>query len=327
MAKRKHHLTSAARRPLALLVSALLALQLGSALAQEADADPVLIQAGPVVERLSDIEWRFHIALRGYVGNMGIPYTDEIGAQLRSLLPQYLDQRANELVLLNEADRRGIRPSAQRVLAYLEEVRASVPEGGNYLELLANAGFANETQLATMISEADRIEQLFSQLEAAAEPTEDQIRVRYLADRDLYASAESFCARHILVADEAFAQELIDRVGAGEAFEDLAQAHGTDGTASRGGDLGCFGRGRMVAEFEDAVVTAPVGETIGPVATQFGFHLVLVYDYQPASTPSLESIRDFIVESIVNDRVNSAITGLLRGGGAVTYPERIGGAQ
>lgn len=315
--------TSAIRRgPLAAVLALLLALQIGaSALAQ--DDDPILIQAGPLVERLSDIEWRFDIALRGYVSSLGAPYTPEIATQLRSLLPQYLTQRANELVLLNEASRRGIAADEQRLLEYLNEVRDSVAEGDNYEDLLAGAGFSSEAQLATMIAEADRIEQLFDQLEAEVAPSDDEVTVRFLADRALYATPETFCARHILVDEEALAQELIDRIASGEAFETLAGEHGTDGTASRGGDLGCFGRGRMVAEFEDAVVNAPVGETVGPVASQFGFHVVLVYQHDPAAPADLASVRDDVVESIVNDRVNSRLEGLLRGGGAITYPERV----
>ncbi len=316
-------LTSAARRSLTLLITALLALQLSFGLAQSSDANPVLIQVGSTSERLNDLEWRFDIALRGYLNNMGMPYSDEMAGQLRSLFPQYLEQRANELVLLNEADRRGITADRVRVGSYLDEVRASVPEGSDYRTLLANAGFSSQAQLARLIMEADRMEQLFDALGADAQPTEDQIRVRYLADRHIYASEETYCAKHILVAEQAFAQELLDRVGSGEAFEDLAAAHGTDGTSSRGGDLGCFGLGRMVAEFESAVVTAPVGEAIGPVQSQFGYHLILVYEHQRAATPGLDSVREYVVESIVNDYVDSAIAGLLRGGGAVTFPERL----
>lgn len=315
------------RRSLAALAATLLALSLALATAQGQDDDPVVVQAGAVTERLSDVEWRFFVALRGYVSNLGMAYSDEIGEQLRTLLPQFLEQRANELVLLNEADRRGIRASAARVLGYLEEVRANVPEGGDYAALLANAGFASEAQLAVLISEADRIEQLFEQLESEATPTADEVRVRFIADRDLYATAESFCARHILVAEEAFAQELLVRIQGGELFEDLAREHGTDGTANSGGDLGCFGRGRMVAEFEDAVVTAPVGEAIGPVASQFGYHLVLVYEHAPAAAAAFEDVRSDVEESIVADRVDAKVTGLLRGGGATTFPERLTGQE
>lgn len=322
-----HLLNSAFRRQLTLLITALLALQLSFGLAQSSDSNPVLIQAGSKTERLNDLEWRFNIALRGYLSNMGMPYSDELAGQLRSLFPQYLEQRANELVLLNEAERRGITADRVRVGAYLDEVRASVPEGGDYRSLLANAGFSSQAQLATMIMEADRMEQLFDALEADAQPTENQIRVRYLADRQMYASEESYCAKHILVGDEAFAQELVDRVGAGEAFEDLAAAHGTDATATRGGDLGCFGLGRMVADFENAVVSAPVGETIGPVQSQFGYHLILVYEHQPAAVPSLDAVREYVVDSLVNDNINSVIEGLIRGGGAVTYPERLDNAE
>jgi len=74
------------------------------------------------------------------------------------------------------------------------------------------------------------------------------------------------------------ANDVRRRIVGGERFEDLAREFGDDGTASRGGDLGWFGPGRMVAEFEEAAFNAPVGRLVGPVETQFGYHLIEVTD-------------------------------------------------
>lgn len=75
------------------------------------------------------------------------------------------------------------------------------------------------------------------------------------------------------------AQEVLERVRAGEDFATLAADFGSDGTKDRGGDLGWFGPGVMVLEFEDAAFSTPVGEIHdGLVETQFGYHILQVDD-------------------------------------------------
>lgn len=82
--------------------------------------------------------------------------------------------------------------------------------------------------------------------------------------------------RHILVETEEEALDIIDALNAGESFAALAQAKGTDGTASTGGELGWAPLDNYVTEFADAIRDAPTGEIIGPVQTQFGFHAVQI---------------------------------------------------
>ncbi|MEM6646842.1 MAG: peptidyl-prolyl cis-trans isomerase [Bacteroidota bacterium] len=90
-------------------------------------------------------------------------------------------------------------------------------------------------------------------------------------------------ARHILLRGDGDdvrrnAADLARRIRGGEDFATLAAEFGTDGTAQQGGDLGWFGPGRMVKPFEDAAFNAPVGRIVGPVETDFGFHILEVTD-------------------------------------------------
>lgn len=93
-------------------------------------------------------------------------------------------------------------------------------------------------------------------------------------------------ASHILIEfgnnkDSAltFAKEILKRAKKGEEFETLARKYSQDkGSAINGGDLGYFGKGMMVKPFEDACFSAKPGDIIGPVETQFGFHIIKVYD-------------------------------------------------
>ncbi len=84
-------------------------------------------------------------------------------------------------------------------------------------------------------------------------------------------------ARHILVKEEFEAKDLVKSLGEGKTFQDLAKSFSQCPSSKEGGDLGEFGRGSMVAPFEEAAFALKVGEVSGPVRTQFGYHLIQRY--------------------------------------------------
>ena len=83
-------------------------------------------------------------------------------------------------------------------------------------------------------------------------------------------------ARHILVDSEEKCNQLKSEIENGRDFADVAREHSSCPSGRRGGDLGEFGPGMMVKEFDEVVFSAPVGEVQGPVKTQFGYHLLEV---------------------------------------------------
>ncbi|PAJ71998.1 peptidylprolyl isomerase [Pseudoalteromonas sp. NBT06-2] len=83
-------------------------------------------------------------------------------------------------------------------------------------------------------------------------------------------------ARHILVDDEVKCNELKAQIETGANFADVAKQHSNCPSGSEGGDLGEFGPGMMVPEFDKVVFSAPVNTVQGPVQTQFGYHLLEV---------------------------------------------------
>lgn len=85
-------------------------------------------------------------------------------------------------------------------------------------------------------------------------------------------AGETVHAKHILVDDEDKCQEILEKIiGEETTFEDAAKEFSTCPSKEKGGDLGPFGRGQMVKEFEDAAFAAEVGHVVGPVKTQFGY--------------------------------------------------------
>jgi peptidyl-prolyl cis-trans isomerase C len=81
-------------------------------------------------------------------------------------------------------------------------------------------------------------------------------------------------ARHILVADKEFCESLKSRIEAGEDFAEAAKAHSLCPSKRDGGALGTFTPGQMVREFDEVVFSGEVGKVLGPVKTQFGYHLI-----------------------------------------------------
>ena len=98
-----------------------------------------------------------------------------------------------------------------------------------------------------------------------------------------------------VVADEETAKEIIAKLDAAEdkeaTFKELAGEYGTDGTKENGGDLGTFGSGKMVAEFENAAYALEVGHySTEPVKTQFGYHVI--YKYAENEKASFEDMKE-----------------------------------
>ncbi len=92
-------------------------------------------------------------------------------------------------------------------------------------------------------------------------------------------------ARHILVGNKELAEEIKKKVDDGGDFSKLAEEFSECPSKKRGGDLGWFGKGAMVRPFEVAAFSADEGAIVGPVKTEFGYHVIYVYEVQDDINP------------------------------------------
>jgi foldase protein PrsA len=130
--------------------------------------------------------------------------------------------------------------------------------------------------------------------------TEDEIKDYYEKNKETLGQREEVKARHILVKDEAKAKELLEKVKANpNDFGKLAKENSEDpGSKESGGEMPPFGKGAMVPEFEKAAFEAKVNEIVGPVKSQFGYHIIQVLEHKEAKIPPLDEVKEKITETL-----------------------------
>lgn len=122
---------------------------------------------------------------------------------------------------------------------------------------------------------------------------------------------EEIKASHILVEDEAKAKEIADQLAKGGDFSALAKEHSGDpGSKERGGDLGYFGRGQMVPEFEAAAFALEVGKVSAPVKSAFGWHIIKLDDKRTEPLPTFDDVKDRIMHSLLQQKARALGTEL-----------------
>lgn len=133
--------------------------------------------------------------------------------------------------------------------------------------------------------------------------TDEQVRARYDEEIAAQPPVNEVRASHILVDTEEKAKEIIAQLDGGADFAELAKANSSDGSAQGGGDLGYFGPGRMVPEFEQAAFALEVGQyTKEPVKSQFGWHIILVTDKRPQTPPAFEQVAQQIRSLLLREK-------------------------
>lgn len=332
-----------------------------------ADVNGVKITAGEWQERVKLQRVQMINAYNQYAfyqQNFGIDYSQQMQQIVYSLQTpdvigqQVLDQMVDEILIRQEAEKRGITVSAEEVEASIQENFSFFPDGtptptitptdisfptltSQQLTLYPSTAVPTEAPTFTPEPTATLDPLTPTATVAPASPTpvpqpptttatpytlegfqsqygemlknfeesgisektlrsvyEVQILRRKVMEevtKDTVHTEEQVWARHILVEKETEAKAVLSLINQGVDFAELARKYSKDtGSGANGGDLGWFGRGMMVPEFEKAAFNLEVGEISKPVQTQFGYHIIQTLGHQdvPLNASQYEQKKD-----------------------------------
>jgi peptidyl-prolyl cis-trans isomerase C len=230
------------------------------------------------------------------------------GSQLDALMDRFRQQVVERFVtrslLSQEAEKRQIAVGAAEVDAAVETVKARLPQGLTFEEVLTREGMTVEAFRTNLVAELKIKTLVESEIPTNMVVAEADIAAFYAEQRERFQTPETVEARHILIKTEATDDEaakagkkakiegIHKQLVEGGDFEALAREHSECPSKDRGGSLGTFQRGQMVKPFEDAAFGLETNAISPVVETQFGYHVLQVTAHHAAKTNTLEDMKD-----------------------------------
>jgi peptidyl-prolyl cis-trans isomerase C len=139
-------------------------------------------------------------------------------------------------------------------------------------------------------------------VEEQAKISDADLQKFYDENKEKFRVGDQVKASHILLKTEKEAQDVLTQLKAGGKFEELARKYSVDPAGSKGGDLGWFGKGSMIPEFEKVAFSLKEGETSGIVKTKFGYHIIKLTGKRAAGLLPLAEVKDQIKAAILPEK-------------------------
>ena len=248
----------------------------------------------------------------------------QIAPALESRLKENLIRKlVEEELIAQKAKAEGVTLEASEVDAKLAEHKARFGSDKAFQSFLERTQ-QSEADVKSDLEKNALRDKLFAKLLSGQEPTEADAQKYYEENKDKYKQKEQINAQHILfkidktTTDAEKKKKLADakKVYAeakkpGADFGELAKKYSEGPTAQRGGDLGTFSRGRMVKQFEDVAFAGKPGDILGPVETQFGWHIIKINEKTPEVQRPYDEVKDSILTSLKARQKSKATRELL----------------
>lgn len=222
------------------------------------------------------------------------------------LVSQYgaeaLDALVAEKIMEAEVAKNNIEVADEEIDKEIEEMKEYYGGEEELNNALTYYNLTMEDMKKNMITNI----QLEKLLEPYIEISEDEMKAYFEQNKQSLDQKEEVKASHILVETKEEADDIKAKLDKGEDFAELAKEFSTDSTSTKGGDLGYFGKGEMVQEFEEVAFSLNVDEISEPVQSQFGFHIIKVEDKKEAKEAVYDEVKDDIKESLFNQQLNTA---------------------
>ncbi len=272
--------------------------------------------------------------------NMMAQYRQLPQQQLQQLMPSFRQQAqealVNKILLIQEADKKNIGPSAEKIDSELKKIVDRFPSPEEYRQQLTALG-SSEEALKEDIRKSLKINEIIeNKLATITAVTDSDVAGFYKENPEQFKMPEQVRASHILVSvkpedtqeikDEKRKKlmELREQIQKGADFAKLAGDHSECASSAKGGDLGFFARGTMIKPFEDTAFGMKKGEISPVVETQFGYHLIKTVDRTAARVVPLEEAKEKIEAQLLDQKKQAAINELLeqlRNSATITYAQ------
>lgn len=248
----------------------------------------------------------------------------------QELIREYQKRKLDEVViprilLLNEARERGLEYSQEEKDAafeeHIEEIKEQNDIGEQQLQQeLQQQGFGSLEEYKKLYMENELLNRLQDAIMAEVDVTEQEVEDYYEQNKAEFEQSEQVEVSHILFRTEekteeealAEANNVLEKLEAGEDFASLATEYSEGPSADRGGQLGFINRGEMVPEFEKVAFALETGEISEPVKTEYGYHLIKVTDKKEAGEQTFEDVRADIEKEITGGRASQIWQDLVR---------------
>ena len=215
---------------------------------------------------------------------------------------QALDSLISQKVIELEAKKQKIAVSDEDIQKEMEKYYQAYGSEAEFNQALEMGGYTLDDVKKELVLNL-KINKL---LEPRIKITEEDSKTYFEENKEQFAQQKQVKASHILVETEEKANEIKKKLAEGQDFAQLAKENSTDTqNKDKGGDLGFFGSGDMVKEFEEAAFALKVGEISAPVKTEFGYHIIKVTEVKEAQEANYEQNKSKIKETLFAEKAQA----------------------
>ncbi|MGL5440486.1 MAG: peptidylprolyl isomerase [Filifactoraceae bacterium] len=218
------------------------------------------------------------------IGNIEI-FESEVDYMLQNLNPQVAMNFKGEEgknTLLNEL--------INQKLLYSEALEQGLDKDAEFIEELDKLKENYLTQFA--------VKKIINSVSV----TDDELKNFYEKNKNMFVSKEQITASHILCDSLEEIEKISEEIKSGISFEEAASKYSSCPSSSNGGNLGTFGKGQMVPEFEEAAFSLEKNAISHPVATQFGYHLIKLIEKEEPKQLNFDEVKSQIHQNLLAEK-------------------------
>jgi foldase protein PrsA len=258
---------------------------------------------------MKEFQHRLEAVKKQYAQQMGVNFQNEAGKAVLGDLREKIILRMVETELIREETEKDHLNPDPKVIDKEFETIVQTNFGGDKAKLKERLVQMNltEDEVHVQIADGKRVQLLMDKLAGSDVASEAVARKYYKDHQTEFQRDVEVKASHILVPSLEEANKIEAELAKGGDFPALAKQYSKDpGSGAKGGDLGYFGKGKMVPPFEKVAFTAKIGAISPPVKSQFGYHIIKVTDRHSAGMQSYESVKKQVSDTINKDKRQTA---------------------